>query len=298
MSEVVGIRFRPVTKVYYFSPGEFRDLATNNPVIVETARGEELGWVVMSSMLVPEEEVKGKLKTVVRRATPVDLATMEEFRQREAQALEKCREKVTEMGLPMKLVRAEYNFDGHRLLFAFTSEQRIDFRELVRTLARSFRTRIEMKQIGARDDAKLIGGYGRCGRRLCCASWLTEFHPVSIKMAKQQDLPLAPSEISGPCGRLLCCLAYENDQYAEIKKTLPRVGAQVTTPQGKGVIVGLNILTESVIVELQSELTVEVKAGEVQLTPDDRHAGPTQQKKLPVKTPAARARADQYPSEE
>jgi cell fate regulator YaaT (PSP1 superfamily) len=271
--EVVGVRFRPVTKVYYFGPGQFRDLNVNDPVIVETTRGEELGWVLMPATAVPEEEVKGKLKPILRRATPVDLAMMEEFRQREAQALEKCRGKVLEMGLPMKVIRAEYNFNGHRLLFAFVSEQRIDFRELVRVMARSFKTRIEMKQIGARDDAKLIGGYGRCGRQLCCASWLTEFHPVSIKMAKQQDLPLSPSEISGPCGRLLCCLAYEDNQYAEIRKTLPRVGTPVTLPQGKGVIVGLNILTESVVVELETEFTVEVKASEVELSPEEKPAG-------------------------
>jgi cell fate regulator YaaT (PSP1 superfamily) len=165
------------------------------------------------------------------------------------------------------VIRAEYSFNGRRLLFAFISEQRIDFRELVRALARSFKTRIEMKQIGARDEAKLIGGYGRCGRELCCASWLTEFHPVSIKMAKQQDLPLAPSEISGLCGRLLCCLAYENDLYAELKKSLPKVGSQVKTPHGHGVVVGLNVLTESILVELQSDQTVEVKVEEVEGSP-------------------------------
>jgi cell fate regulator YaaT (PSP1 superfamily) len=267
MPEVVGIRFKSVAKVYYFGPGKIRDLMENDPVIVETARGEELGWVAMPLKAVPDEEIKGKLKPIIRRATPVDLAMMEEFRGRVAQALERCREKVAELGLPMKVVRAEYSFNGRRLLFAFTSEQRVDFRELVRTLARSFKTRIEMKQIGARDEAKLIGGYGRCGRELCCTSWMTEFHSVSIKMAKQQDLPLAPSEISGPCGRLLCCLAYENDQYAEIQRALPKVGTQVVTPHGKGVIVGLNVLTESAVVELQSELTVEVKADELQQVP-------------------------------
>lgn len=270
MPEVVGIRFKFVTKVYYFGPREFRDLAENDPVIVETTRGEELGWVVMPLKIVPDEEIKGTLKSITRRATPVDLALMEEFRGREVQAMEKCRDKVAELGLPMKVIRAEYSFNGRRLLFAFTSEQRVDFRELVRALARSFRTRIEMKQIGARDEAKLIGGYGRCGRELCCTSWLTEFHPVSIKMAKQQDLPLAPSEISGLCGRLLCCLAYENDQYAEIKQVLPKVGTQVMTSHGKGVIIGLNVLTESAVVELQSELTVEVKADEVKEIPHSK----------------------------
>lgn len=275
MPEIVGIRFKPVTKVYYFAPGEFRDLAEDDPIIVETARGEELGWVKFLCRVVPDEEIKGTLKPISRRATPLDLAQMEDYQAREKQALEKCREKAAELGVPMKVVRAEYSFNGRRLLFAFISEQRVDFRELVRVLARSFRTRIEMKQIGARDEAKLIGGYGRCGRELCCSTWLTEFHPVSIKMAKQQDLPLAPSEISGLCGRLLCCLAYENEQYSEARKTLPKVGTQVITPQGKGVIVGLNILTESALVELPSELTVELKADEIQaFSPSDTEKPP------------------------
>jgi cell fate regulator YaaT (PSP1 superfamily) len=264
MPEIVGVRFKAVTKVYYFGPGDFRDLAKNDPVIVETMRGEELGWVEIPYKTVPGEEIKGKLKPVVRRANPVDLAQMEEHRRREGQALERCRQKAAELGLPMKVIRAEYGFNGRRLLFAFTSEQRVDFRELVRVLARSFKTRIEMKQIGARDEAKLIGGYGRCGRELCCSTWLTEFHPVSIKMAKQQGLPLAPSEISGLCGRLLCCLAYENEQYVGFRQSVPKVGTRVVTPQGEGVIVGLNVLTESALVELQNELTVEVKASEVQ----------------------------------
>jgi cell fate regulator YaaT (PSP1 superfamily) len=273
MPEIVGIRFKPVAKVYYFDPGGFRDLVENDPVIVETARGEELGWVAIPLKKVPNEEIKGALKSTVRRATPVDLTLMEEYRSREPQALEKCCGKVAELGLPMKMVRAEYSFNGRRLLFAFISEQRVDFRELVRVLARSFKTRIEMKQIGTRDGAKLIGGYGRCGRDLCCTTWLTEFHPVSIKMAKQQELPLAPSEISGLCGRLLCCLAYENDQYAKFKKTLPKVGTQVITPRGKGVLVGMNVLTESAVVELPGEITVEVEAAEVQRDPQSKEAG-------------------------
>lgn len=273
MPEIVGIRFKPVTKVYYFDPGRFQDLAENDPVIVETARGEELGWVTIPCRAVPDEEIKGTLKPITRRATPLDLSLMEEYRAREQQAVEKCREKVDELGLPMKVVRAEYSFNGRRLMFAFASEQRVDFRELVRVLARSFKTRIEMKQIGARDEAKLIGGYGRCGRELCCTTWLTEFHPVSIKMAKQQELPLAPSEISGLCGRLLCCLAYENEQYSESRRTLPKIGTQVKTPHGEGVIVGLNVLTESAVVELQNELSVEVNADEVQAIPTGKEPG-------------------------
>jgi cell fate regulator YaaT (PSP1 superfamily) len=273
MPEVVGVRFKPCTKVYYFSPGDYGDLAVNDPVIVETSQGEDLGWVAIPSKSVSDEEVKSKLKPILRRAGPIDLITMEEFRRKEEAALLKCREKVAELGLPMKVAKAEYSFDGRRLVFSFVSEERVDFRDLVRYLARSFRTRIEMKQIGARDEAKLTGGYGQCGRPLCCASWLTEFHPVSIKMAKQQDLPLTPTEISGMCGRLLCCLAYENNVYLEIKQTMPKVGTLVNTSQGKGTIVSLNVLSETVIVELQSEMTVEIKASEVTPLAEQKRAG-------------------------
>lgn len=279
MPIVVGIRFKPVTKMYYFDPGSVENLGENDPVIVETSVGEELGWVAMPPTMVRQDKIKGKLKRVARRADPVDTATMEEYRQQESAALVKCREKSAELGLPMKIVKAEYSFNGQRLLFFFIADERVDFRELVRALARSFKTRIEMKQIGARDEAKLIGGYGRCGQTLCCTSWLTEFHPVSIKMAKQQDLPLTPTEISGLCGRLLCCLAYENSFYAEVKKKLPRTGTQVETPEGTGRVKAYNVLTESVTVELQNELTVEVDASEVtpipgtQPTPSPRNKG-------------------------
>jgi cell fate regulator YaaT (PSP1 superfamily) len=263
MPEVVGVRFKQCTKMYYFSPGEITDLKVGDPVIVETVQGEELGWVVMSPKMVSDEEVKGKLKSIVRRATPVDLAMAEEFRYKEATALAKCREKIAELGLPMKVIAAEYSFNGERLVISFVAEERVDFRELVRQLAKSFKTHVEMRQIGARDEAKLLGGYAICGRELCCASWLTEFHPVSIKMAKQQDLPLTPTEISGICGRLLCCLVFENDLYVEVKQSMPKVGSVVNTPHGKGTSVGLNVLTETLTVELQNELTVQVKASEV-----------------------------------
>jgi len=269
MPEVVGIRFKPFAKMYYFSPGTVRDLAPHDPVIVETSVGEELAWVVAPLSTVSEDRVRGKLKAVLRRANPVDLATMEEYRQREEMALARGREKAAELDLPMKIIKAEYSFNGQRILFFFFAEERVDFRELVQTLARSFRKRIEMKQIGPRDEAKLIGGYGPCGRPLCCTSWLTEFHPVSIRMAKQQNLPLAPAEISGLCGRLLCCLAYEYDQYIVVKNALPKVGTQVTTSQGKGTVVDLNILTETVTVRLQDDLTVEMKAGEATPLPGE-----------------------------
>lgn len=254
--------------MYYFEPLGPPELEKGAPVIVETSQGEELGWVVQCPTQVDDAEIKGKLKTIIRRASPVDLLSLEEFRGKEAATVEKCREKVAELGLPMKVVKAEYSFNGERLVFSFIADERVDFRELVRQLARSFRTRIEMRQIGARDEAKLRGGYAQCGRELCCSSWLIEFHPVSIKMAKQQDLPLTPTEISGMCGRLLCCLAYENNQYLEIKQSLPRLGTQVSTAQGKGTIVSLNVLSETVMVELQTELTVEMKATDVTVLTD------------------------------
>ena len=215
---------------------------------------------------VPKSEIKSKLKRVIRPATPVDLLQAEHFKAEESVALEKCNQLVAEMNIPIKVLQAEYSFDGTRLLFAFISEQRVDFRDLVKELARTLKTRIEMKQVGARDETKILDGYGRCGRRLCCSSWLTDFHPVSIRMAKLQGLPLAPAEISGLCGRLLCCLAYEDEMYAEMKKELPRVGSQVKTAQGVMAIVrGLNIIKEAVILEMEgSEAYTEVKASEVQ----------------------------------
>ena len=200
MPLVVGIRFNPATKVYYFDPTGFEDLATGDYAVVETARGKEVGKVVIPPRQVDSGEIVGRLKEVERRATPMDLTEMAYYRFREQDAVIRCREKVQEHGLPMKIVRAEYNYDGSRLVFFFASEKRVDFRKLVQDLARSFRARIELRQIGVRDEAKLMGGIGKCGRSLCCTTWLTEFSPVSIKMAKAQDLPLSPMDISGICG--------------------------------------------------------------------------------------------------
>jgi cell fate regulator YaaT (PSP1 superfamily) len=249
MPKIVGVRFKPVSKIYYFDPNNITDLGSEDWVIVETARGMELGGVALPMRDVPESELKGELKPVVRRATPLDLLMAQEHKGMEPAAVDVCKQLVQEMDISMKVVQASYSFDGSRLMFSFTSEQRVDFRDLVKELAKSLKTRIEMKQIGARDEAKLIDGYGRCGQRLCCSSWLTEFHPVSIRMAKQQGLPLAPSEISGLCGRLLCCLAYEDKMYAEMKLSLPQVGTRVKLDEGMGVIRGLNIIREMVIVE-------------------------------------------------
>lgn len=267
MPHIVGVRFRPVTKIYYFDPNNQEPLEVDTRVIVETSRGMELGTVVQPPHDVPKSEIKGKLKRVVRTATPVDLIQAETYRAQEDEAIETCSQLAKKLKVPIKVLKADYSFDGSRLVFSFVAEQRVDFRDLVKELSRTFETRIEMKQVGARDETKILDGYGRCGRRLCCSSWLTEFHPVSIRMAKNQGLPLAPAEISGLCGRLLCCLAYENEQYEEIKQNMPRVGAEVKDRQGiVGVVRGLNVIKETLLLETQEHDTYfEVLAEEVEV---------------------------------
>jgi cell fate regulator YaaT (PSP1 superfamily) len=231
-----------------------------------------MGVVAAPVHSVPKSELKGKLKQVVRKATPVELIQSEKFRAQEPAAKEKCIELVQKMKLPIKILEADYNFDGTRLTFSFVSEQRIDFRELVKELARALRTRIEMKQVGARDETKVYDGYGRCGRPLCCSSWLADFHPVSIRMAKRQGLPLAPSEISGQCGRLLCCLAYEDDFYAEMREKLPRVNSRVKTETGEiGKVRGVNVLKESLLLQMEeSETYQELPVSEVEVLVTDK----------------------------
>ena len=272
MPKVVGVRFRVVTKVYYFDPHKFTELEIDDRIIVETARGIEMGVVVQPIHDVPNNQLKGKLKQMIRKVTPVDLLQAEKYKAQEPMALEKCKRLAKEMELPIKVLQASYNFDGSRLVFSFVSEQRIDFRDLARELARSFRTRIEMKQVGARDETKILDGYGRCGRRLCCSSWLTDFHTVSIRMAKRQSLPLAPSEISGICGRLLCCLAYEDEFYTQMSEILPRVNSRVKTKQGAiGRVRGVNALKETVLLEVEveeGESYIEIAANEVEPVTD------------------------------
>lgn len=264
MPEVVGVKFRNSAKVYYFSPEDVENLATGDFVIVETVRGQEAGEIAFPPRDVPEEAIPGKLKGILRRATALDLTQMERFHQREKQALVRCREKVEEYGLSMKVIRAEYNFNGTYLTFYFAAEKRVDFRALVKDLARTFKARIELHQIGVRDEVKLLGGFGLCGRPHCCATWMSEFRPISIRMAKQQDLPLSPMEISGVCGRLLCCLAYENELYGEIKDKMPRLGSTISTPQGAGRVVSLNVPQESVTVMLQDNVTTEFTLDELE----------------------------------
>ena len=297
MPVVCGIKFRGTGKVYYFSPGEVRDLQTGDQVIVETARGVEMGQVAMPALEVDQSEIVADLKPILRRATPADLLDAQNFRHQEPDAVIKCRELVAKLNLPMKITGAEYNYDGTRLTFFFTAEQRVDFRELVRELAHIFRTRIDLRQIGVRDEAKIMGGIGKCGRPLCCATWLSEFCPVSIRMAKQQDLPLSPMEISGLCGRLLCCLDYENDYYQEVKGRFPKVGKTIETPIGPGKVIRVSALKETTSVLMEDgtiiELTADQLAGNATIQPE---SGPStlnekQRQALNVALPASRAKA-------
>jgi cell fate regulator YaaT (PSP1 superfamily) len=259
---IVGIRFKTAGKVYYFDPADL-ELEVNDHVVVETSRGMELGKVVIAPRQVSADEVREPLKPVTRKAEPEDVSRIQEFETRAEEALIECGKMIEELQLPMKLLSAEYNFDGSRLIFLFSAEQRVDFRELVRRLTRQFKTKVELRQVGTRDEAKLIGGFGRCGRQLCCMSFITDFDPVSIRMAKDQDLPLNPMKISGCCGRLMCCLGYENEQYRTMKEKMPRTGQQVSTAMGDATVVGNNPLKETVLVQLESEATVELPLSEV-----------------------------------
>ena len=248
MKKVVGVRFKPVGKIYYFDP-ENLDLNQDDSVIVETARGIEFATVALVKEI-EDDEFDKPLKPIIRIATSEDKKQNSNNREKEAQALKICEEKIQTHGLEMKLVDAEYTFDGTKLLFYFTAEGRIDFRELVKDLAMVFKTRIELRQIGVRDEAKTLGSIGVCGRNICCSQFLGEFAPVSIKMAKEQGLSLNPTKISGACGRLMCCLNYEQEGYEQALKKLPKVGALVNTPSGKGRVESLNILKGKVYVKL------------------------------------------------
>ncbi len=251
MTTIVGVRFKDSGKIYYFDPGAM-ELQQGDMVIVDTARGPEMAKVAYGRSDVPESELVGELKPVMRRAEQSDFERMRALQARHDEVMARCAEKIEEHGLPMGLVKTEYSFDGSRLTFYFTSEQRVDFRMLVRDLARTFRSRIELRQIGPRDEAKLLGGIGPCGRLLCCATFLPDYARVSIKMAKDQDLPLNPTKISGVCGRLLCCLSYEHGHYVDMKTQLPNKNDWVQTPDGPGDVIAVNVLKETVTVRLAS----------------------------------------------
>ena len=246
MTKVIGIRFRKAGKVYYFSPG-VNEIKTGDHVIVETARGVEYGYVVLGTHAVDDKKVIQPLKSVIRMATPADEETERRNKEKEKEAFKVCVEKIRKHNLSMKLIDTEYTVDNNKVLFYFTADGRIDFRELVKDLASVFKTRIELRQIGVRDETKIIGGIGICGRPLCCASYLSEFIPVSIKMAKEQNLSLNPTKISGVCGRLMCCLKYEEDTYEELNGRLPNIGDYVTTDDGlKGEVHSVSILRQLV----------------------------------------------------
>ena len=268
MAEIVGVRFKKTGKVYYFAPAGI-DLEANDYVVVQTTRGLEMGQVVIAPKQVLASDVDKPLKSVVRKAKPEDIERAQEFEAKEREALAECSKLIAKLQLPMKLLSAEYNLDGSRLTFHFSAAERVDFRELVRELAGHLKVRVEMRQTRPRDEAKLIGGCGRCGRPLCCTSFLSEFAPVSIKMAKEQGLPLNPMKISGCCGRLMCCLVYENEQYHMMREKLPKEGQQVSTPMGVAKVVGSNPLKETVLVELENETTVELPLNEI--VTEDEH---------------------------
>jgi len=254
---IVGIRFRPAGRIYYFDP-QGASYTNGQYVIVETIRGVEAGRVVLAARKIAENDLSDPLKPVLRLASEDELRMMLSFKGKEKEALVQCAYHVGQHKLPMKLVEAEYTFDGSRLTFYFTADERVDFRALVRDLAATFRTRIELRQIGARDQAKLQSGVGPCGKTLCCSSWISDFGVVSIKMAKEQDLPLNPSKISGVCGRLLCCLSYENENYIQAKQHMPQVGTILDTPSGTGRVVSINVPRSSVEVMLESGVTVQM----------------------------------------
>jgi len=274
MVNVIGVRFRKAGKIYYFDPAGY-DIKVGDNVIVETARGIEYGHVVLAPRLVEEDKIVQPLKPVIRVATPEDDAIEKRNKEKEKEAFKICLEKIKKHGLEMKLIDSEYTFDNNKVLFYFTADGRIDFRELVKDLASVFKTRIELRQIGVRDETKIVGGIGICGRQLCCHTYLSEFAPVSIKMAKEQNLSLNPTKISGVCGRLMCCLKNEEEAYEEINSKMPAVGDTVITKDNlKGEVLSVSVLKElvKVIVTLENDEKEirEYKADELQFKPRKR----------------------------
>lgn len=279
MADVVGVKFKDVGKMYYFSPGKNR-VNVGDHVIVETARGLEFGTVCREQTTVNDSELVAPLKNIIRIATEADQKKHEENLAKKDNALRLCQEKIDAHGLEMKLIDVEYTFDNSKVVFYFTADGRVDFRELVKDLASVFRMRIELHQIGVRDEAKMIGGVGSCGRGLCCSTWLRDFEPVSIKMAKVQNLSLNPTKISGICGRLMCCLKYENDIYNELKKGMPNVGERVKTPDGIGVVTDINILENLVRTRLILEESSKENGNEEKLSTEFYSYGKEEIKRL------------------
>ncbi len=254
MKEIVGIRFKKLGKIYFFNPNQIK-FEKGQSAIVETARGMELGEVAVANQMVDDTKIVAPLKDVIRLATEEDLKIFEENEKKAAEAYTVCERKIKEHGLDMKLVDVEYTFDNTKLLFYFTADGRIDFRDLVKDLAAIYRTRIELRQIGVRDEVKMLGGYGMCGKELCCCNHLSDLNPVSIKMAKEQGLSLNPTKISGVCGRLMCCLKHEQEVYEEKLSRLPSIGSFVSTPEGKGTVEDVEVLREIVKVKMEKDGT-------------------------------------------
>lgn len=278
MPTVVGVRFKQAGKIYYFDPRKLT-VVPDDEIIVETAWGKEYGRIVIGPRNVREDEIAAPLKPVLRLATPQDLKQVQQNKERQARAFVICKEKIKRHGLPMKLINVEYAFDMNKIVFFFTADGRVDFRELVRDLASVFHTRIELRQVGVRDEAKELNGIGPCGREYCCSAWLGEFSSVSIRMAKNQGLSLNPTKVSGACGRLMCCLRYENDMYkkgGELCRTCscphkkqkqppaPRVGKNVDTPEGRGKVQRVNVNKRTVSVQMENQRRVEWSWDEVQ----------------------------------
>ncbi len=257
--KVIGVRFKSSGRIYYFDPLEF-EFCEGDGVIVETARGQEYGEVAQVAMEVEETMIVAPLKPVVRPATDADTTMREQNCAKEGDAFHICQQKIEQHKLDMHLVSAEYSFNGSKLVFYFTADERVDFRELVKDLASQFRTRIELRQIGVRDEAKMLGGLGSCGRVVCCKAFLDDFHPVSIKMAKEQNLSLSPTKISGLCGRLMCCLQYEQACYEDMKRKMPHINRDILTPDGIGIVVDNNVITEKTKVRLtMPDGTIDVR---------------------------------------
>ncbi|MCM1545051.1 MAG: stage 0 sporulation family protein [Ruminococcus sp.] len=252
MAEIIGVRFKQASRIYYFDP-KGNKFQSGEKVIVETARGIEFGTVALDNRMIDDEEITAPLKSVIRRANEGDFKIIKENKEREKSAFDICLKKIENRGLKMKLVDVEYAFDRNKIMFYFTADGRIDFRELVKDLAAVFRTRIELRQIGVRDESKIVGGLGVCGRPFCCKTFLGDFQPVSVKMAKEQGLSLSPVKISGTCGRLMCCLKYEQDAYEHLLRVTPKNGAIVDTPEGRGTVVNSNLLTGMLTIRLDKK---------------------------------------------
>ncbi len=269
MKEIVGVRFKSVGKIYYFAPGELK-VNVDDDVIVETVRGVECGKVAIANKMIDDSKFTSPIKPIIRVATDADRKVLEKNRQKEKEAFKICEQKIAFRKLKMSLVDVECTFDNNKMLFYFTAENRVDFRELVKDLAAVFRTRIELRQIGVRDEAKILGGLGICGREFCCKGFMGDFQPVSIKMAKEQGLSLNPTKISGTCGRLMCCLKNEQPAYEELLKITPKVGAIVVTPEGdKGRVEDANLITGKLRVKTdKSEVPVILDRSEVKLLRD------------------------------